>query len=259
MLSRPFSYLFSISYYGARFKGWAKQQGQPTIEGKLERVFRYVLGHEDFSLIGSSRTDSGVSCRSGFVQVFLRFEMDFIPLLAEFNRNLGGDISLNDVREISRDFNLIQAVEKKTYRYIFSDDTDFHPFSSAFCTRVSHLNTLAIMQGNAGLFRGKQDFRAYSKTSPNKTDFVREVLDAEVFEINSFTPEFSPARYYCFQVTGTGFLHHQVRKMVSAIWHFSPQEIKDRLEYPTEDWAAVPTASASGLILWDTVLKGSYK
>lgn len=255
MLSRPFTYLFSISYYGARFKGWAKQKGQPTVEGKLERVFRFVLGHEDFRLIGSSRTDSGVSCRQGFIQIFLREEVDFQPILGALNLNLNGEIRLNSVRPISRDFNLINSVKQKTYRYFFSDSESFHPFASAFLTSVSQINSLEQMKENASLFVGEHDFTAFCRISGNKTDFIREIVEAKVFETDAFATDFSPEKTFCFEVTGTGFLHHQVRKMVSAIWHFSKEEIKSRLENPTSEWEPVPTAPASGLVLWETMLE----
>lgn len=254
MRSRPYSYLFSISYYGARFKGWAKQTGHPTVEGKLERVFRFVLGHDDFSLIGSSRTDSGVSCRAGFLQVFLREKLEFEPLLALLNQNLGGEIRLNSVQEIRRDFNLIQSVKQKTYRYFFSDSESFHSFSSTFLTSVNGINSFEQMQENAESFVGKHDFKAFCKASGTKTDFAREVLSARVFESDTFSTEFSPAKSYFFEVTGTGFLYHQVRKMIHAIWYFSPDEIKERLENPDGTWEPVPTASANGLVLWETVL-----
>lgn len=254
MRSRPFSYLFSISYFGARFKGWAKQTGQPTLEGKLERVFRFVLGHEDFSLIGSSRTDSGVSCRAGFLQVFVKEKIAFESLLAELNKDLGGEIRLNSVQEIQRDFNLIQSVKQKTYRYFFSDSETFHPFASAFSTSVNEINSLEQMQENARFFLGKHDFRAFCKVSGDKSDFVREVLSARVFETDSFSSGFSPDTTYCFEVTGKGFLYHQVRKMIHAIWFFSQEEIKERLENPEGPWDPVPTASANGLVLWETVL-----
>lgn len=243
-----------MSYYGARFKGWAKQTGQPTVEGKLERMFRFVLGHDDFSLIGSSRTDSGVSCRQGFVQFFLKEKLEFEPLLAEFNQNLGGEIRLNSVQEIRRDFNLIQSVRQKTYRYFFSDSESFHPFASAFLTSVNGINSLNQMQENSALFVGKHDFRAYCKISGEKTDFTRDILEAKVFEYDFFSSEFSPSKTLCFEVTGTGFLYHQVRKMIHAIWYFSPDQIKERLENPDGPWEPVPTASANGLVLWETVL-----
>ncbi|SDA61275.1 tRNA pseudouridine38-40 synthase [Algoriphagus alkaliphilus] len=254
MRTRPHAYLFSISYFGARFKGWAKQKGQPTVEGKLDRVFRFVLGHEDFRFIGSSRTDSGVSCRSGFVQLFLRERLDFEQLLAALNLNLGGEIRLNSAAEVSRDFNLIHSVKQKTYRYFFSDSKSFHPFASAMLTWANGINSLEQMQENAGLFVGEHNFKAFCKVSGNKTDFTREILRAKVFETEAFSTEFSPEKTYCFEVIGTGFLYHQVRKMVSAIWYFSPDEIKKRLDQPTSEWESVPTASSNGLVLWETKL-----
>ena len=255
MLSRPHAYLFSISYFGARFKGWAKQKDQATVEGKLERVLRFVLGHDDFSLIGSSRTDSGVSCRSGFVQIFLREKVDLEVLLPAFNSNLGGEIRLNSVREVSRDFNLIQSVKQKTYRYFFSDSDDFHPFASAFLTWVNAINNLERMHENASLFIGKHDFRPFCKISENKTNYIREILDAKVYLTTDFQGEFFPEKVYCFEVTGSGFLHHQVRKMMHGIWYFSLEEIKGRLENPAAEWKSVSTALANGLVLWETVLE----
>ncbi|GMQ31670.1 tRNA pseudouridine(38-40) synthase TruA [Algoriphagus confluentis] len=255
MLSRPCSYLFEISYFGARFKGWAKQKGQPTIEGKLERVFRFVLGHEDFRLIGSSRTDSGVSCRQGFVQLFLREKTDLEPLLPLFNLNLSGEIVLSAVREIPRDLNLIQAVSQKTYRYYFASEQGFPSFASAFITQVDQFDTLEKMEEKARIFVGKLDFRAFCKVSPTKTDFEREVLEAKVYQTKEFEGPFYPEIVYCFEVTGTGFLYHQVRKMVSAIWHFPPEEIKERLANPERESPQVPTAPSHGLVLWETLLK----
>lgn len=254
MQARPFSFLFAITYFGARFKGWAVQPGQPTVQGKLEKVLRFVLGHDDFTILGSSRTDAGVSCRSGFVQIFLREKVDLEVLLPQLNQNLGGDIKLNSVREVSRDFNLIQAVKRKTYRYFFSDSASFHPFASAFLTPVSEINSLERMQENATRFIGNHDFRAFCKASENKTDYEREILEASVYLSEDFQGGFFPEKVYCFEVTGTGFLHHQVRKMVSAIWFFSPEEIQSRLENPTSEWESVPTAPANGLVLWQTVL-----
>ena len=254
MLSRPFSYLFSISYYGARFKGWAKQKGQPTVEGKLERVFRFILGHEDFRFIGSSRTDSGVSCRQGFVQLFLREKTDLEALLPVLNLNLSGEITLNSVREVPRDLNIIQAVSQKTYRYFFASEQNFPAFASAFITQVHQFSSLDQMEEKALIFVGRHDFQAFCKVTPNKTDFVREVLEAKVYLTKEFEGSFFPESVYCFEVTGTGFLYNQVRKMVSALWHFSSDEIRERLANPNEALRQVPTAPSNGLILWETDL-----
>ena len=260
MQSRPYSYLFSVSYFGARYKGWAPQPHQLTVQRRLERVFRHVLGHEDFSLIGVSRTDSGVSCLGGFLQIFLREERDIEGILPVMNVHLPDDIRLQSVKEVAPNFNLIQSVKKKTYRYYFSCSEDFHPFSSAFIAKVSARLNPDRMEEAAKLFLGKHDFKAFCKPSENKSDFRREVLSVGIFTSNEFLGTFFPKEIQYFEVTGTGFLHHQVRKMMTAIWevgqgNWEYKAISDRLSYPQQLWDQVPPAPGHGLILWETILK----
>ncbi len=255
MQHKPFSFLFSISYFGARFKGWAKQPEQPTVEGKLERVLRFVLEDRSFTLIGSSRTDSGVSCRKGYLQLFVEEAIAFEELLPTINVHLGGEIRLDSVQEVPRDFNLIQSVQQKTYRYYFAQPEGFHPFASSFIAAVPFANSLAQMQENGQLFVGRHNFKAFCQPSATKLSYEREVESLSVFEIPDSPSSYAPDQVYGVEVVGKGFLHHQVRKMVYAIWNWKPAQIQERLERPEEAWPAVPTAPAQGLVLWDTVLK----
>ena len=257
--SRPFTYLFSISYFGARYKGWAPQPNQPTVQRRLERVIRHVLGHEDFSLIGSSRTDSGVSCVGGYVQVFLREKVDMHALLPEFNEHLPQDIHLNSVQDVAASFNLIQSVLQKTYRYYFANSTSFHPFASAFIVNVPEKLNWKLINEACGLFLGKHDFKGFCKPSENKTDYVREVISAGICTSNEFLGQFFPREIYYFEITGTGFLHHQVRMIMSAIWQIGKgemeiSEIEKRFESP-EEFEKLPPAPSNGLVLWETVLE----
>jgi tRNA pseudouridine38-40 synthase len=260
MQSRPYSYLFSISYFGARYKGWAPQPNQPTVQKRLERVIRHVLGHEDFSLIGASRTDSGVSCLDGFVQAFLREKVSVDQFFPELNTHLPDDIRLNSVEEVPLTFNLIQAVRQKTYRYYFSNEASFHPFASAFLVNVPISLDFDLMKEAAKLFEGRYDFKAFCKASENKTDYTREVLSAGIYSSNEFLGAFFPTKIHYFEVTGKGFLHHQVRKLMTALWEVSKAnwklaDISNRLENPNSDWEQIPPAPANGLILWKTILK----
>lgn len=258
MQSRPFSYLFSISYFGARYKGWAPQPNQQTIQRKLEKVIQHCIGHSDFSLIGSSRTDAGVSCIGGFVQVFLREEVDMVSLLPQFNLHLPQDIRLNSVRGISAGFNLIQSVQKKTYRYYFSNSASFHPFASAFLVNIKEDLNWGAMKKACQLFVGEHDFKDFCRPSENKSDYIREVLSADILDSNKFQGQFFPEKIFYFEITGKGFLHHQVRIMISAIWQIGKgemdlSEIRQRFESP-EKFEKLPPAPANGLVLWETVL-----
>ncbi len=48
-----------ISYNGAKFYGWQKQKGVPTIQETIENAIEKVT-NEKGNLIGASRTDKGV-------------------------------------------------------------------------------------------------------------------------------------------------------------------------------------------------------
>ncbi|PZX59575.1 tRNA pseudouridine38-40 synthase [Algoriphagus ratkowskyi] len=258
MQSRPHSYLFSISYFGARYKGWAPQPNQPTVQRKVERVLRHVLEHEDFSLIGASRTDSGVSCVGGFVQVFLREKVDMNSLLPDLNEYLPQDIQLNSVQDVPASFNLIQSVSQKTYRYYFTNSRDFHPFASAFLFNIPGELDWEMMKEACKLFTGKHDFKGFCRPSENKTDYVREVLSASISNSREFLGQYFPQEIHFFEITGTGFLHHQVRMMMSAIWQIGKEEmgiseIARRFESP-EEFEKLPPAPANGLVLWETLL-----
>ncbi len=258
MQSRPFSYLFSITYFGARYKGWAIQPGQATVQGKLEKVLKFGLGHDDFSILGASRTDAGVSCKGGYVQIFLREKTDLEELLPAINQYLPQDIRLNSVQEVATNFNLIQSVIQKTYRYYFSNSNEFHPFASAFLFNISGNLNWETMKESAQLFVGTHDFKAFCTPSSNKTDYVREILSAGFYSSNEFLGQFFPQEIHYFEVTGSGFLHHQVRMMVNGIlktgdgeWRL--EEIQNRMTDP-DACEKISSAQANGLILWETVL-----
>lgn len=259
MQLRPITYLFTISYFGARFKGWAIQKGQPTIQGKIERVFRYVMGHEDFTIMGGSRTDSGVSCNQGFFQIFLKEEVHWDDLIPALNENLGGEILIHEVRQVERSFNLIQEIQKKTYRYFFARNAD-HAFSSSFVVPVFKDLRLDQMNLAAKAFEGSYDFKAFCTLSDTKSNFTRTINFSDIRLEKGLGIDFFQDKIYCFEVEGEGFLHHQVRKMMRAIWYvgsgeWSLEDIQNRLSNPDSDWEKIPAAPAYGLFLWETNLK----
>lgn len=180
-------------------------------------------------------------------------------ILPEFNQHLPQDIRLNSVRGVPANFNLIQSVQQKTYRYYFSNSTNFHPFASAFMVNVSEELNWEKMSEACGIFMGKHDFKGFCKPSENKMDYVRKVISAGISCSNEFLGQVFPQKIYYFEITGTGFLHHQVRMMMSAIWQIGKgemdlSEIGGRFESPGT-FEKLPPAPANGLVLWETMLE----
>jgi tRNA pseudouridine38-40 synthase len=188
------------------------------------------------------------------VQLFVEETIAFEDLLQTINAHLGGEIRLDSVQEVPRDFNLIQSVYQKTYRYFFAHPEEFHPFASSFVSAVPFANTLTQMQENGQLFVGRHNFKAFCQPSDTKLNYEREVESLSVFELRDMPSSFAPSQVFAVEVVGKGFLHHQVRKMVYAIWNWNAAQIQERLQSPEKEWPAVPTAPAQGLVLWDTVL-----
>ncbi|MDN3205159.1 tRNA pseudouridine(38-40) synthase TruA [Algoriphagus sediminis] len=257
MQSKPVSYLFEISYFGSRYKGWAPQANQRTVQRQLERVINYVLDDEDFTLIGSSRTDSGVSCRQGFFQLFLKKEIEIGAFAQRLNEFLPPDIRVKAKREVDSKFNLIQSVSSKTYRYYFSDSDQFEALEAAHVAWFQGPLDLQKMEEACLLFKGEKNFKAFCKPNPNKSDYVREIFKMDLSKTQKIESINFENPVYVLKVQGSGFLHQQIRKIVTAIVRmgnrsWESKDITQRLDKPDMTWEAIPPAPANGLILWET-------
>jgi len=257
MQSKPISYLFEISYFGSRYKGWAPQVNLRTVQRQLERVINYVSDDEDFTLIGSSRTDSGVSCRQGFFQLFFKKEIEISAFAQSLNEFLPPDIRVKAKREVDSKFNLIQSVSSKTYRYYFSDSEQFNALEAAHVAWFQGPLKVSAMKEACTLLMGKNDFKAFCKPNPNKSDYVREIFKMNLSKTQKIETIHFDNPVYVLKVRGSGFLHQQIRKMVTAIVRmgnrsWESKDITERLDKPDMTWEAIPPAPANGLILWET-------
>lgn len=253
MQTRPYSYLIGIQYLGLRYHGWQVQKGVKTIQGTLERVFRYVLGHEDFTILGSSRTDTGVSCLQGAFVIYLRETVDWNDLLELSNEHLPADIRLLYARSVDRSFNVIQHVVKKRYGYYFSLGEKPHPFQSGALAYAGNRLDIGVMQEAASLFVGRHDFRRFCTHGKQLDDFVREIFVSALVPLDGGS-EFWPNKdVYVFRVDGSGFLMHQVRRMAAALFmvgrgELSKQALEAALADPTTSPIS-PKAAPQGLVL----------
>ena len=220
----------------------------------VSRTLAYVLGHKKFKLLASGRTDAKVSVNRGFIELFLDDEplelQEFFPL---FNANLPQDIRALSIKEVDKDFNIIDAPEEKEYVYLFSFGTKNHPFTAPFMTGiVSELN-IASMKAGAKLFEGTHDFINYTYKPNSETKTVATIKRSEIIENEMFTANFFPERSYLLRVLGKGFKRHQVRLMMGALFDlgegkfdidFLKQTLKPGFHVKLER-----IAPASGLIL----------
>ncbi|UCS92948.1 tRNA pseudouridine(38-40) synthase TruA [Echinicola marina] len=260
MKSKPYTYLFRVQYLGFRYHGWQKQPGVKTVQEMLQRAFKGALGIEEFNILGSGRTDTGVSCLNGAFELFSAEPIeDLQKTLKSCNTFLPDDIRLLSAGEVGPQFNVIQDVVEKEYRFYFSYGTKPHPFSAPFTVVFPEKLDVALMREGAKLFEGTRDFRNFCTKPKPETIFKRFIDLAVIDELES--PDSSwelCAPNYCFRVRGKGFLRNQVRIMMGALYDLGKgkmklEELENALKGELEIGPISRKALPTGLVLYDVI------
>lgn len=253
MQNKPFKYLFRIQYLGLRYHGWQVQKGVKTIQGTLEKTFRHVLQHENFKILGSSRTDTGVSCLNGAFELFLPNVVEPNSLLTPLNEILPADIRILEGFQSSYDFNVIQDVANKTYGYYFSYGPKPHPMFAGSVAYAGKSLNLEIMDEGASLFKGTHDFRRFCSQGKNTQHFIRDISYSQIDEPPEDYTFLPKNNCKVYRVKGGGFLMHQVRRMAACLISLGMGELKlNDIQKALESSEKSPfsaKAPASGLIL----------
>ena len=251
MRHRPHTYLFWIQYLGFRYHGWQKQPNLKTIQGRLERVIRYVLGHENFTILAAGRTDSGVSCERGAFELFNTAPVEIDAFIRETNKSLPDDIRILSGQAVGPQFNVIQDVIGKEYRYYFITGYKPHPFATANTLWVDGALDIEKMKAAAGLYQGTHDFRRFCTRGKNTENYTRTIYEADILPVSGDT--YPPEQAFYFKVKGSGFLMHQVRMMVEALIRIGRGEMEvgmlEEALSARDDSPLVGKAPAHGLVL----------
>ncbi|UII25527.1 hypothetical protein LVD15_19780 [Fulvivirga maritima] len=110
---KKFYYLIHFQFLGFRYHGWQKQLQVKTVQGMIEKTLTFVLGHDNYRTLGSSRTDAMVSAEGGVFELFTREPIDIESIFEQLNLNLPSDIKALKMEETDKNFNIIQHSKTK--------------------------------------------------------------------------------------------------------------------------------------------------
>lgn len=257
MQHRPHTYLFWIQYLGFRYHGWQKQPNLRTIQGRLERVIRYVLGHENFMIMAAGRTDSGVSCQRGAFELFNIAPLEIGDFIKKSNDNLPDDIRILSGQPVGNKFNIIQDVVAKEYRYYFSMGEKFHPFAAGNIVWINEPLNIEKMMEAVVVYEGTHDFRRFCTKGKNTDNYIRTIFSASVYKAEEISGHFYPEHVYCFSIKGSGFLMHQVRIMVELLFQIGKGKLEpEYIHYALASEEKAPIggkAPAHGLVMHEVI------
>jgi len=272
----------TLAYDGGPFYGWQVQPGLPTVQGALAEAIEHVTGEQVLPQ-GSGRTDAGVHALGQVASFLLRAAIPPANLQRALNHRLPASIRVLSAELAENSFHARHSARSKLYEYRIWRGELCPPWTAPYVYACPWPLEIDAMREAAQAVLGEHDFASFAarepdlstrkSTLPEMTDSdggVRESRDGASVAARSAVQDEDPSascvrrllsskweqqtpEMLCYQVRGTGFLHHMVRNLVGTFLSVGRGQI-DPGAIPSilaarDRAAAGPTAPARGLFL----------
>jgi len=239
-------YKIIISYDGSDFYGWQIQPHKPTITQTLQNTF-YKIFKKKITLLGASRTDSGVHALGQVA----RFKADIAiadeDLLAIWNRQLPKSIVIRSITKVSPKFHPFVNVQQKIYYYTIFLKRPL-PFIARYGWYYSFIDRVDfdIFFKGLNLYKGTHNFGSFCKHEEKKS-LIRTIDSISVKQLNHWNA-------LLITIKGKSFLRFQIRRMIGYALDVARRDnlgvdyIQYMLDNPNPEQNLVKAAS-SGLCL----------
>ncbi len=247
MKSRQFTWKITISYDGARYRGWqrlGKNAESATVQGKLENVFATLCG-EDVLVTGSGRTDAGVHALAQTAHFRTQTPLNAAQILEHAARYLPEDIAVTAAVKADERFHARYKVKEKHYLYCIDTGLWPNPFQRKYAWHIPQPLNVEVMEKAARFLEGTHDFSSFTTRKSKTKTSVRTLR-----RVSFHTEEESMLR---IRLEADGFLHNMVRIIVGTLVEAGkgerqPESLEDILKGKDRRLAGI-TAPAKGLFL----------
>lgn len=237
-------YRLDIAYDGTGFRGYARQQGQRTIQGELESALStYLRGPVTTAVAG--RTDAGVHALGQVVSFEFDGEVDLDRLPRAINGIIGPEVSVRAASVAPDGFNARFSATWRSYRYRMDTAPTPDPLSRHVAWHVGRGLDLDVMRETAAAFVGDHDFSSFCRKVEGKSN-VRRVTETSLVESGDFLDFWIQANAFCHQMVRSivGYLYDVGRSYSDASKVAEVIEARDRS-------AVATVAPPHGLVLWE--------
>ena len=198
-----------VEYDGTSLCGWQRQPNGPTVQGHLEDALAKLFPGETPTIIGASRTDSGVHARGQVASFRVERTIPLLGIRRGLNSLLPDAIAIRDASEVGDDFHPRFSATGKHYRYTILTRTERSPRWRDRAWHRSALISVPDMQAAALALVGNHDFASFraagcaAKTTMRRIDSIAVTRsEPELIEVD---------------VRGNAFLRNMVRIIVGTL------------------------------------------
>lgn len=247
--------MIKIAYDGTNYKGWQTGGKFKGIEDILNEKISKLTG-EQITIIGTSRTDSGVHSNGNIAVFDTNSDIRSDKYSYALNNLLPDDISILESKEVSLNFNPRKLKTKKTYIYKIHNSKIRNPLKEHFAHHVYYDIDINKMKIASNYLIGEHDFKSFinpesqilqlakEKNIDNEKLTTREIYSIDIDKSNDIIQ---------IKIVGNGFLYHMVRiicgtllKIGMNMWN--PDYIKEIMDKKDRKYAGF-TLPAKGLTL----------
>jgi len=232
----------TLAYDGTRFRGWARNAGQRTVEGVLSDALGRALGSAP-RLSVAGRTDAGVHARGQVASFEAEDGLDVDRLQRSINRMLAPEVVAWDVRRAPEGFDARFSASAREYRYRIDTGPWPDPFEARFIWHRPGELAVIPMREAARTLLGEHDFASFCRR-PQSGGTVRRLERLSVARRGDRVE---------VSVRANAFLHQMVRALVGTLVRvgsgkLAPEDVGSILQ--ARDRSRTPNmAPAHGLTL----------
>ncbi|MDE7231056.1 MAG: tRNA pseudouridine(38-40) synthase TruA [Oscillospiraceae bacterium] len=235
-----------ISYNGADYHGFQRQDNAVSVQEVVEKAIGKLLKIPPPVIYGCSRTDAGVHARRFCFNVHVDSRIPCEGFVKGMNTLLPYSIAVLSCEDVPEDFHARFCTKAKEYVYLINNKPNRDVFMQKLAYHYPYKLDISAMNRAAELFIGEHDFagfcRAEGKARVKST--VRTIYDLNISQKNGICE---------IKIRGNGFLYNMVRIVAGTLIYVSEgrrslDDIRRALNSGERDFAGV-TLPADGLYL----------
>ena len=233
----------TVSYDGTNYCGWQIQNNGITVEEVLNQALRELLD-EEISVIGASRTDSGVHALGNVAVFDTETKIPAEKIALALNQRLPEDVKIQKSEEVPADWHPRFCDSIKTYEYKILNRKIPNPLER-FYSYFTYMDLdVAKMKEAAAYIVGEHDFACFCSSGSQVQSTVRRVHSLIVEKNGDMIS---------IRIRGNGFLYNMGRIIAGTLMQvgmgaYSPEYVKEIIASKDRKMAG-PTAPACGLTL----------
>lgn len=232
-----------VSYDGTNYCGWQLQPNGITIEEVLNKHLSALL-REEITVIGASRTDSGVHALGNVAVFDTENRMPADKICFALNQRLPEDIRIQKSEEVPSDWHPRKCNCTKTYEYKILNRKIDMPVSRLYSHFCYFPLDVEKMKEAAQYIIGEHDFKSFCTVRSQAEETVRTIYSLDLDRMDDMIT---------IRISGSGFLYNMVRIIAGTLMKVGmgvyPPEYVEQIIDARDRQKAGPKVPAKGLTL----------